>query len=70
MEEGWVWKWQSGENYADMRNSSSSRPSTFSAYQMDGSGYVNCRRSTHLRDHHRILDVLPRGAGILVGVSH
>ena len=68
-EEGRVGEWWSGENYANMQNSSSSRPSTFSAYQVDGSSDVGCRRSTHLRHHHRIRDVLPRGAGILVTVE-
>jgi hypothetical protein len=62
-------EWWSGENYANTRNSSSGRPSTFSAYQMDGSCDVGCRRSTHLRYYHRIRDVLPRGAGILVRVT-
>jgi hypothetical protein len=62
----WDGKRWIGENHANMRNSSSSRPSTFGANQMDGSCDVDCRRSTHLRHYHRILDVLPRGAGILV----
>lgn len=42
-----------------------SRPSPLRHHQDSSDGYVDCRRTAHLRHDHQLWDVLPGGARVL-----